>query len=1375
MGKKRRFLLKFVLALFGAALFLQSCGEVEETVVVNAISFANEAPSDIFAPTAQYGEQQKETKTLDVDEDFDKLEHDIVDLIEKSENITNEVVFTNFYKVEPHTPYYFKVAFTKPENFVIESFIFGERLITSYDFVEVKNDYVTFIHHFVDPGYQSLQVYDLYYYNDSGLLRRGDTTKHKSLNIALPIDTVYSVEIFDLHVERDFFHLNFYVEFIDGDYDNFTNNFYFALSDGQNIIQTTHVHNGYNDIFNDVGLEGEKQYEYALYFVTNVYDGRAATILTAKTGRFRTIGNAGFDYVNYGFDYVVYGTRTYGSSSAIDIINVELYDGNSRKLLQTSFYNEDVFENLYSNYRYYLVINYLEKVGETQVTKQQIYSFLTFTKATPEFNVDIHPYFNELYVSTYLHDYDYTVENISAKLYQGDILIETFPTLSEWYFSIPDLRFDTEYLLEFNITYDLNDAKGLQTLTRRETVRTEAKDVPEIVAELYFATTESLHIDLYYYDMFDDGAITEVTLLKDEEVIEKHVISPSNPLHNYYEFTDLLSDNKYVLAVKHVYNLDDGKGTIHASETFTFSTLAKETPFVEFIAVIPLLESVSFDLDIWDYDYTGHVKLVNLYLGDTLVDTHVFVIGEEWADAIVFTDLYTDSAYTLEVEYVYDLNDGVGVQTLFFTHEFNTLKMPPPSVKFSTITMESTSFTFNLDISGEDETLMLDTIKLYEGATLLETLPGATSSTFTNLLSDTKYTVEVYYSFDENNGRGRTHMMISTDNYSDFVNSVESSNVLIDRGLVVGFSAENTETSLVINNPIADYAFRDYNYYVREIHLGPNVTSIGADAFSGLANLRRVYFYSNTIGALSTQSFAANFYNSTFQIYVPPVTLESYRALNLHGLDEKEVNFRIRAHNIPGYRDVITLATIVPSVAITIVDTQDTSIAFKLTYIDPEDVMTLFSVSVFDYNNFNVSLNLLNENEVYTTTGLNKNTFYTISVEFTYHLNDDITYHNAVTLVVKTNYFAGKGTSNDPYLIKTTTDMENIEYVPGPIYFALANDLDYTGKAFTPLDTFEGYLDGKGYAIRNLTLLDNTLNNPSFINENRGTIRNLVFTNTQIISYNTHNITFGIVTSINYGQIENVTVDAEVTIYSGRSITFGAITSKHEAGRISDVKLNLVINEINGSSVTFGGVAAVSKSEINNVKVKINGFFAATNDLYYGSVSGLAYDTHAHNIDATTNVTLASDNTYAGGVFGAISGSTQVRYALIYMKTQCYNAKITVAGGLIGKVFEQDTYLNIENVVLFLDMHFVNEHNFGYVLGDLNDAEISLYEVLIVRPIVETEPGLALELTDNALPFSIVTDISIFDRVFFYNTMMFDPRVWELDSVNYTTEWPYIK
>lgn len=102
----------------------------------------------------------------------------------------------------------------------------------------------------------------------------------------------------------------------------------------------------------------------------------------------------------------------------------------------------------------------------------------------------------------------------------------------------------------------------------------------------------------------------------------------------------------------------------------------------------------------------------------------------------------------------------------------------------------------------------------------------------------------------------------------------------------------------------------------------------------------------------------------------------------------------------------------------------------------------------------------------------------------------------------------GSGTEQDPYIISSATDLQNIQD-DLDAYYELGGNIDASatsgwnaGAGFAPIGAFSGQLDGKGYAIDQLFINRPTTLAAAFIQQNTGTIKKLGLTNCDITGKN---------------------------------------------------------------------------------------------------------------------------------------------------------------------------------------------------------------------------------------------------------------------------------
>ncbi len=195
----------------------------------------------------------------------------------------------------------------------------------------------------------------------------------------------------------------------------------------------------------------------------------------------------------------------------------------------------------------------------------------------------------------------------------------------------------------------------------------------------------------------------------------------------------------------------------------------------------------------------------------------------------------------------------------------------------------------------------------------------------------------------------------------------------------------------------------------------------------------------------------------------------------------------------------------------------------------------------------------------------------------------------------------------------------------------LVADIDLAGKTVPVAEGFKGTIDGNGHALKNWT------NNgkPLFAN-NAGAIKNLVFDKSCVLTIPSTLTNFGVLASLNTGNITAVVNNADIT---GTDITIGG-------GRLGGI-----IGYASGKGLDHG---IVIKNVVNNGKITVTTEANTGGTQYVGGVIGSLGD-NASNVmkncenNGDITVTCTGTNTknfYFGGVAGGTtngSGNVQLK------------------------------------------------------------------------------------------------------------------------------------
>ncbi|URZ01538.1 fibronectin type III domain-containing protein [Clostridium felsineum] len=261
---------------------------------------------------------------------------------------------------------------------------------------------------------------------------------------------------------------------------------------------------------------------------------------------------------------------------------------------------------------------------------------------------------------------------------------------------------------------------------------------------------------------------------------------------------------------------------------------------------------------------------------------------------------------------------------------------------------------------------------------------------------------------------------------------------------------------------------------------------------------------------------------------------------------------------------------------------------------------------------------------------------------------------------------SGKGTTDDPYIISNTKQLQNIKYEVGASY-KLANDIDIANIDWTAIGSnsavpFTGIFDGNGHSIENFS---GDYTNGLFGCVKGGTIKNLNIKNVNISdgSYT------GALASNVYGgsTIDNCSVidgtvsgsgctggligiGSNVTItnsYSninviGKGDSVGGLVGSL-TGTIKDC---YVLGNVNAKSSNIGGIVGSFQGDIS--EVYFSGTITGANN-----VGGILGNSSSGTVKDCFSLGTISGNSYVGGILG--NGNTTI--------TSSYSAAKTIGTG----------------------------------------------------------------------------------------------------------------
>lgn len=391
-------------------------------------------------------------------------------------------------------------------------------------------------------------------------------------------------------------------------------------------------------------------------------------------------------------------------------------------------------DGLYTNCAYTLVAEYLVD-GSTESIRLQ---FVTLAKQVPSVSLsDVVASQTGVRFVVNATDLDGVGTVTKVEVHSGTSWHITLATDA----SVCDnLLSDTGYTINVEYTYDLGDGNGKQTTYASADFATLAKATPTVDIAKVVADDVSVGFAVNATDPDGVGAVSRIELLRDGDspIVVDDV--------NARTIGGLLSDATYTLKVTYTYDLNNGKGAQNIVATSQFETTAKNAPTVELVDVVVGQSDVTFGVETVDKDNVGRISAVELLRENSAVAT----LG---GSVRKFSNLLSDTRYTLRVTYSYNLNDGKGERTVCATQNFATQAKYVPQVNITKVVASTNGVTFVVDVYDRDNVGSLSRIELLHGDDQ-PIVANANVRSFEGLLSDNVYTLNAVYAYDLNDGLG---------------------------------------------------------------------------------------------------------------------------------------------------------------------------------------------------------------------------------------------------------------------------------------------------------------------------------------------------------------------------------------------------------------------------------------------------------------------------------------------------------------------------------------------------------------------------------------------------------------------------------------------
>ena len=324
-----------------------------------------------------------------------------------------------------------------------------------------------------------------------------------------------------------------------------------------------------------------------------------------------------------------------------------------------------------------------------------------------------------------------------AVIVDGDsILSYEEITVGDEHITFEGLETYTSYRYGVVAYYDALDGNGMdiKILFEKE-FTTKSVVAPDNIVK----TQTSIEFGLIFNELYEEKNVTSMSLYHGEDKVKDFDLS-GDALTKTFSATELLSNNAYTVVISYT--------NAGATETVEFKVTneAKATPDFEITETEKTQTSFKFDIAITDVDAVGAITKIELVHGEDVTNVEDLTARE-------LTDLLSNNDYTLKATYTYDLNDGVGDQTLVKEFAVKTEAKVEPTFTLKDVTSTIYEISGSYDQTNVDNTLINYTVKLVKGDELVKENTDKEIA-FDSLDYYTDYTVKITYTFDVNDGKG---------------------------------------------------------------------------------------------------------------------------------------------------------------------------------------------------------------------------------------------------------------------------------------------------------------------------------------------------------------------------------------------------------------------------------------------------------------------------------------------------------------------------------------------------------------------------------------------------------------------------------------------
>lgn len=195
-------------------------------------------------------------------------------------------------------------------------------------------------------------------------------------------------------------------------------------------------------------------------------------------------------------------------------------------------------------------------------------------------------------------------------------------------------------------------------------------------------------------------------------------------------------------------------------------------------------------------------------------------------------------------------------------------------------------------------------------------------------------------------------------------------------------------------------------------------------------------------------------------------------------------------------------------------------------------------------------------------------------------------------------FWAGDGTSSDPYIIKTAYHLGNVKTVMDAnpttgLYFRLDEDIDLEDAVWeqvnqvNPHTPYTIYFDGNNHSISNFSIAQNEMGLSSFFGEIAGEVKDLAFSTASIEtggSNGSAGVLCGIANGLTVTNVDATNVDITITNNCGETTGVGGLIGYAVNSTISGCNLTGCDIDLNGTNTqNVGGLIGRLRADASSV------------------------------------------------------------------------------------------------------------------------------------------------------------------------------------------------